>query len=292
MPVIYVLHFDEPLAHAQHYAGCTTNLRKRLQTHAAGHGSHLTKELFRQGREWILGGLYETSRDNMRKHERCLKDQANAKRYCEICSPTTARIKGARAYSVSLIPFAIRSEAIREEAGSKINTGQTVQVYRSSGADTWETAWRLEEVKKLMTADKDALGFIPAGGEKGLKALVDRGQIILCEDRKQIVGYAAFTMNKETLNIHQCCVRDDYRLLGLGKQMERMIETNWPEHIIQAKVRDDLAANEFWQAIGFELADQWSHKTSRKPINFYRRAIQCLPTNGKTIEPTSLTTKE
>jgi len=271
MPVIYVLHFDDKLSHAQHYAGCTSNLLNRLKAHANGAGSRLTRELFRLGREWQLGGLYQTSFTNMRKHERDLKDQANAARYCEICSAIPKKIPGTKPYSRELVPFSTRSENLRTQSKNDFSTVQTVQIVRCNEVGDLNIDEMMSQIVELMSADKDALGFIPAGGKQGLLTLVNSGKIILARDDKRIVGYTALTTTDERLNIHQCCTRDEYRLFGLGRKMVQLAEETWTERMITAKVRADLGANEFWQAIGFAWVDQWKHKTSGNPINFYTK---------------------
>jgi hypothetical protein len=58
--------------------------------------------------------------------------------------------------------------------------------------------------------------------------------------------------------------------MGLGTELVEAIKTKWPKTQIIAKVRDDLAANHFWKAIGFQLIFQTTHKTSRNLINHYQ----------------------
>lgn len=269
MAVIYVLHFDVPLCNAQHYSGCTDNLKARLARHAQGAGSKLTRHLASLGLHWRLGGCYQTSKDNMRKHERYLKDQHNAARYCEICNPTTKVIPGTKAFSIAAIPFATYSKDLSKTTPDAPPLPADLSIIRSDTLTAEQTAAAMQEIVRLMSQDKDALGFIPAGGTQGLLTLVQRGQLIMAYADNTLVGYCALTMTKEHLNIHQACVRDEFRLLGLGRQIVDLISTTWPDRILTAKVRADLGANEFWSAIGFTHVDQWKHKTSGNPINFY-----------------------
>lgn len=83
--MIYLIHFDRPLAHAKHYMGSTTNLEERLECHRSGNGKsarlmqviHELKIPWRLARTWPGG----------RTKERRLKRLKNAPRLCPICNP-------------------------------------------------------------------------------------------------------------------------------------------------------------------------------------------------------------
>lgn len=264
MAYIYILHFDTPLAHARHYTGCCENLLARLTRHANGAGSRLTRELVAQGIEWRLGGLMQTSKRQMRILERRLKDHAHSNRYCEVCSELPLKFQGTQSYPIAAIPFPTTSAQLR----TGCNTLPSVNVRLSHAMETPQTQ---EQIKRLMRADKDALGFIPAAGPQGLTTLLPRGRVVLALDGQDLLGYVAYTLNvaQELLTIHQCVVKDDARLLGIGKQLVERAKTEYPDAQYIAKVRDDLAANHFWEAIGFTQFDQRPHETSRNLINHY-----------------------
>ena len=88
MLFLYLLHFDEPIAHAQHYLGSTERLQTRLKEHATGHGSTLTTEFhkraigFTVARVWIV---------QHRTAEQIAKHQKNAPSMCWICNPENQR---------------------------------------------------------------------------------------------------------------------------------------------------------------------------------------------------------
>lgn len=292
MAAIYVLHFDRPLAHAQHYIGCTDNIRARLEAHARGAGSRLCKELRKQGIGWTLGAIFKCSHRRMRQLERSLKDQKNASRYCEICSSLQATFQGTTPISIENLHFPTRSDKL--QPCSFPDTGQTVRVTTPD-----EPSSTMAAILEMMKRDKDALGFVPAGGSQGLELLVPRGLIAVAEAGGEIVGYASHTLNpsRTRVTIHQCCVRDDARLFGLGSKMVDLIDRRYEVDEVVAKVRDDLAANHFWSAIGFNIAQTVRHPTSRSLINHYTLKRngdsplwQATPTT--TAEHTKSTTKE
>lgn len=78
---IYLLHFEEPLKHAQHYLGWTADLDTRMIEHGKGSGSALMAAVKKAGIAWKLvrtwpGDTYD---------EKKLKQRGSAKRHCPIC---------------------------------------------------------------------------------------------------------------------------------------------------------------------------------------------------------------
>lgn len=260
---VYVLHFEEPLSHAKHYVGSSEKLRERLTAHANGAGSNLCRVLWQAGIEWHLGGLYTTSHAGIRRIERGLKNQHNAHRYCSTCSDLPAKLTGCIAYPIDMMPFTATSKALRT------TSPRPITIIRKSG----EGIDYIPAILNLMKRDKDALGFIPAGGDEGIQLLHDRGQVLIATENGEPCGYLAFTLASDgtTANIQQCVVDDGARLLGHGRSLVEELSRTFPAHILSAKVRDDLAANEFWLALQFSVLSIGKHKTSGSTINHYIR---------------------
>ena len=266
MPYVYILHFHTPLAHAQHYTGCTCSVRARLTAHANGAGSRLTRELIKQGIGWELGSLLQCSRKRMRELERHLKDQKNASRFCGTCSNPPARMAGTTHYPVEEIQFPTTSDGLRSWA-----TPETVRTIRlTAEGEPKETMSGIVEVWK---EDRDGLGFIPIGGEGGLNGLISRGQIAVAFEGEEVVGYAAYSVNpsRTRVTVNQCCVGDKARLQGVGRRLIQLVEESTDAAEIVAKVRIDLAANHFWAAIGFQTVETVTHRTSGSRITTYRK---------------------
>lgn len=273
MPFIYVLHFDTKLSHAQHYVGCTRNPLQRLSAHANGAGSSLTKALIAEGIEWSLGSLMTCTQRRLRELERRLKDQANTPRYCGICNKLPNKFAGTTHYPIEMLPWIPTSTALRKN--SVLETVQTVRFIEPT-----EPQSTMEAIMLLMREDKDALGFIPVGGEAGLQTLVPRGRIVLAIENDAVVGYCAWNMSQDMTQgaFHQVAVRDDQRFKGFGRRMLRLVIDNTICESYIAKVRDDLAANHFWLSMGFIQIDQNVHPTSGSRINVYR----LVPPRSKT----------
>lgn len=88
--MIYLLHFDRPLAHAQHYLGFTDDLETRLRLHANPNGSshhRLMQVIHEQGIGFVLARAWTGDRDA----ERGLKRRKEGRRLCPICNPHALR---------------------------------------------------------------------------------------------------------------------------------------------------------------------------------------------------------
>lgn len=88
MPVVYLLHFDQPISErhtCQHYLGWTTDLHARLAKHAAGsrRAARLTQVAKKRGIGWRLVRLWEGGRPL----ERRLKARKESPKFCPLCNP-------------------------------------------------------------------------------------------------------------------------------------------------------------------------------------------------------------
>jgi predicted GIY-YIG superfamily endonuclease len=88
MSCIYLLHFEEPLSHAQHYLGSTTDLEERVRRHRAGQGARLTQVLHERSRAWKLAAVFmpHSPTASVRGLERAAKQRHGAAAYCPICA--------------------------------------------------------------------------------------------------------------------------------------------------------------------------------------------------------------
>ena len=79
---VYLLHFDQPYAHARHYTGWTEDLLDRLDRHARGCGARLMNVISRAGIGFVLVRTCEGTRAT----ERHIKNAGGAVRYCPLCT--------------------------------------------------------------------------------------------------------------------------------------------------------------------------------------------------------------
>jgi hypothetical protein len=102
--MIYLLHYDRPLHHAQHYLGSCDDAQ-RIQDHGNGTSRARLPQVFCElGVQFIVARTWEGGRIGERK----LKNQKNARVLCPICRThkLTVRAKQQRARrAVRKLPF-------------------------------------------------------------------------------------------------------------------------------------------------------------------------------------------
>lgn len=83
---VYLLHYDEPLHHAQHYLGWTNDLKKRIQCHKRGDRNVcvITHEFAERNIEFTLVRAWPGPLE----FEKRLKKMKNSKMLCPTCNPT------------------------------------------------------------------------------------------------------------------------------------------------------------------------------------------------------------
>ncbi len=82
--MLYILHFETPLAHAQHYLGYVADerrLQERLEEHANGRGARLMEVVTERLISWSVARTMPGDKGR----ERALKNNANTRAYCPIC---------------------------------------------------------------------------------------------------------------------------------------------------------------------------------------------------------------
>lgn len=81
--MVYLIHFDHPLKHAQHYLGFVeSNLDERIKRHKAGVGAKILKAANEAGIGWSVVRTWE---DGDRNFERKLKNQKKSRCLCPVC---------------------------------------------------------------------------------------------------------------------------------------------------------------------------------------------------------------
>ena len=78
---VYLLHFDTPLAHAQHYVGYAEDMEARIERHRKGNGARLVAVFAEKG----IGFTVARTWSGDRTEERRIKNMKMAPRLCPIC---------------------------------------------------------------------------------------------------------------------------------------------------------------------------------------------------------------
>lgn len=263
---VYILHFQSALHHAMHYCGSTEALVQRLDIHAIGHGSKLTKALAEAGIPWSLGSLFQVPRTKRFRVERYIKNTGHLHQFCGLCTEQPKRPTGTMPIEINALKINTSSSLILTHRRIELPPADV----RFTRPD--EPTATIKLIKHLQSREK-CLGFIPVGGTDGLNTLIQTGRVVIANVNGEPVGYAAFTRNlaRTEARIHQIAVVDKSRLQGNGKAMIETIQAAMPDSILTAVVRLDLPANDFWKASGFNVIQQYVHGTSGNPLNLYQR---------------------
>lgn len=81
--MVYLIHFEKPFKHAQHYIGFTDNLEQRMHDHELGtRGAKLLKAVRDAG---INFSVVRTWPKGDRNFERKLKKQKKSRCLCPVC---------------------------------------------------------------------------------------------------------------------------------------------------------------------------------------------------------------
>lgn len=84
---VYLIHFDQPLHHAQHYIGKTKLLKKRIKHHKSGNGARILQVCNERGIQYDVVRIWEETKEAASNLERRLKNMKHAKEFCPICNP-------------------------------------------------------------------------------------------------------------------------------------------------------------------------------------------------------------
>lgn len=87
---VYLIHFDAPFRHAQHYIGYTKlSVKERMERHRSGHGAQLLKQVQNAGIGWRVVRTWSVPTGEGRKLEIKLKRRGGGRRVCPICKKGT-----------------------------------------------------------------------------------------------------------------------------------------------------------------------------------------------------------
>lgn len=83
--MVYLIHFDKPLKHAQHYIGYTHDLDQRFHAHSCTtDGAKLLHAVRDAGIGFQVVNVWANGDRGL---ERDLKNKKNARRFCPVCNP-------------------------------------------------------------------------------------------------------------------------------------------------------------------------------------------------------------
>lgn len=78
---VYLIHFERPFWHAQHYLGYTANLSRRIEQHRNGTGAKLLRAIAKHGISWEVVRTWPGGPTL----ERALKSRKKSRELCPVC---------------------------------------------------------------------------------------------------------------------------------------------------------------------------------------------------------------
>ncbi len=78
---VYLIHFQHPFWHAQHYLGYTANLPRRIEQHRNGTGAKLLRAVTKRGISWNVVRTWSGGP----ALERALKNRKKSRDLCPVC---------------------------------------------------------------------------------------------------------------------------------------------------------------------------------------------------------------
>lgn len=132
----------------------------------------------------------------------------------------------------------------------------------------------------LAKRNSEALSFIP---RPRLLEYAMRGQILAEYENGDLCGFAVIGRGSDWLHVYQCCIQYDarriYHGLNLVAQIEAVAMTRGLQGI-SLRCADDLPANAFWLAAGFEKVAVLPGGVRRgRTINVWQRTLVSLFTS-------------
>lgn len=156
----------------------------------------------------------------------------------------------------------------------------TVRTYNVHEQDQATLAEDLRFAGTASKHDADKVGWMPLGAYREATA---QRRLVICTNNGDRVGFTLWQYKAGELKLYQVWVRADARLIVHGRSLVSHVEAIAATHgcyRLRAWVAEDLAANLFWAAIGFQnISWRWSpRKTSkRKHLLWIRSIVPGLP---------------
>jgi GNAT superfamily N-acetyltransferase len=136
----------------------------------------------------------------------------------------------------------------------------------------------VEQAQLAADTEKDALGFLP---ERAFKEAADQGKLLVAVVRQGGVAvYAGHLMHGGAFpqaRIFQVYTQPQFRRNGIARRLVEAIirkAEGMQFMSVLAQVADDLAANQFWESVGFEIIrTRPGGQTKRRIINVRIREL-------------------
>jgi len=152
---------------------------------------------------------------------------------------------------------------------------------------------KIAELRKLwiqgVERDTNAVGWLPTSV---FDSRAQTGEVTACYRNEDLVGWLVRgeSRARKVMKIYQIWVRPDARIIEHGKALVRNLSKKTSEsrcHMMEAWVAEDLAANLFWKAIGFQRTVwRWGRGQSLRKIFRWVKMAEDLAEVSAILPPT------
>ena len=131
----------------------------------------------------------------------------------------------------------------------------------------------IDGMKLLADANRESLGFMP---RKKLEEIADQQRAFVALYDGSVVGFVVFRHRKRDLQttLSEICVQHEYRGQGIGADLIQSLIRDCDQRnraYIQLKCPIDLAANQFYEHLGFDL--HMTEDGKKRRLNVWRLSI-------------------
>jgi GNAT superfamily N-acetyltransferase len=154
---------------------------------------------------------------------------------------------------------------------------QTFSALSAQQAIELKSLWR-----HAVAIDAHAIGWLPIAAFETRTALDD---VIAIHRNNDLVGWVLIgkSRHRAVMKLYQVWVRSDARILEHGTALVAAVRNRAEKErcfLIEAWVAEDLPANLFWHALGFNRGN-WRWGRGEKPRKLYRWTIHTHPLLGE-----------
>lgn len=125
----------------------------------------------------------------------------------------------------------------------------------------------IDRIKQIADTHRKELGFVR---RPTLIKAIDRAEMLIAKQNENIVGFVEYRHRRdEQTTLYNIAIVPEYRGLGIGRKLVQslVIEAKGcNKRYISLKCPEDLVANHFYEALGFQLHKVETGKQRRLKI--------------------------
>lgn len=125
----------------------------------------------------------------------------------------------------------------------------------------------IDSIKQIADLHRKELGFVR---RPALVEAIARSEVLIAKQNGNIVGFVEYRHRRdEQTTLYTIAIIQEYRGLGVGRKLVQSLITEAEEcnkNFISLKCPESLAANQFYEALGFQLQEIETGKRRRLKV--------------------------